>query len=737
MEGLYVCVGLLAIIAPLLLVVIGTVELHKLKVAVRDLLRRVAELEIRSAEVVARPPNIPAAVTTAAPTVVPVVPPPLPSQPAIPVHLAPATPHQPPPPIDWEAFFGVKLFAWIGGFVLFLGIVFLVKYSFENNLITPVMRVAIGTILGIGLIVTGWLTATRRYRVSGQSLCATGILVLYGNIFAAHVFYHLIALVPAFASMAVVTAVAFFLAIRMDAQVIVVLGLLGGFFTPVLLWTGVDNPIALFGYIAVLNIGIGAVALRRRWDYRVALAAAGTVLMQFAWVGNFFDESKANISVGIFLGFEAQFFAIFVFQRRTLPTSNWTARAAIALGFSALAWGFFLLGYPELGQRPGFLFAFIFVAEAGLLGLALLRPKPTQIVPAAGAIVFFFLALWTAKYLSDALLWWGLGGYVLFAVAHAGFAVWPRLLADKSKSAEWKTYLPLLSLGLIWICVAKNQTSSAVWLCLLVLDFIAVGLAFARRSLAAIATALLLTFFAAFLWISTGPADLDLGEFLVVAAGSGTFFFATSLFAARKFFPESENVKRNIPALAASLPFLLLLAAIAKLPVVNPTPFFITAFFLSVLLLGLGVVGRTSWIALVALVFSWAVENQWQILHFTSSSAAIALGWELAFFLLFFGFPFFTMEERKPLPWAVGALSGPLQFILLDQIITKVFPHLQNGFTPAAFVIPYAAGTLFLIKRRQAEPASGDARLAWQGGVMLLFVSLVFPIQFDREWITL
>ena len=39
---------------------------------------------------------------------------------------------------------GVKLFAWIGGFVLFLGVVFLVKYSFENNLITPRMRIVIG-----------------------------------------------------------------------------------------------------------------------------------------------------------------------------------------------------------------------------------------------------------------------------------------------------------------------------------------------------------------------------------------------------------------------------------------------------------------------------------------------------------------------------------------------------------------------------------------------------------------
>ncbi|HXM32862.1 MAG TPA: DUF2339 domain-containing protein [Chthoniobacterales bacterium] len=747
MEGFYVCLGALVIVAPLALLVVAIVQFNQIKATLRSLGRRVGELESRVGGLAITPPT-PVAEAMPARAASPVVPPPLPPQPVMPEPVAPKmTPLEPPPPkpaappprppIDWEAFFGVKLFAWIGGFVLFLGIVFLVKYSFENNLITPAMRVAIGTVLGIGLIVTGWLTATRRYRVSGQSLCATGVLVLYGNIFAAHVFYHLIALVPAFASMAVVTAAAFFLAVRMNAQVIVVLGLLGGFLTPVLLSTGVDNPAALFGYIAVLNIGIAAVALRKRWDYLVALAAAGTVLMQFGWADRFFDYPKANTSVAIFLGFEAQFLAIFALRRHTVPAPNWTAGAAVALGFSALAWGFSLLGYPQLGQRPGFLFAFVFVAEAGLLALALLRSKSTGVVSLAGAIVFIFLALWTAKYLSDALLWWGLGGYVIFAVAHAGFAVWPKLLADDPESAAWKNYAPLLSLPLIWICVAKNQTSSAVWLCLFVLDFLAIGVALARRSLIAIAAALLLSFFAVFLWISIGPSDLDLRGFLIVAAGSGTFFFSVSLFAARKLFPESENVKRNIPALAASLPFLLLLMAISKSPVVNPTPFFVTAFFLSVLLLGLGVVARTSWVALVALVFSWSVENQWQTLHFTNSYAALALGWQLAFFLLFLGYPFFSAEERKPLPWAIGALSGPLQFVLLYEIIRKVFPGLQNGFTPAAFVIPYAAGTLFLIRRKQAEPASGDTRLAWQGGAMLLFVSLIFPIQFDREWITL
>lgn len=746
-DSALVCLGVLVFLAPLVLLIVALVQVHKLKSAVRNLIRRVAVLETRGGSVVAAPPKPVAETVPAAAAPPPPVPPPVPRPPAIPVTTAPPPPPppirpsaMPPPPskpIDWEAFLGVKLFAWIGGFVLFLGIVFLVKYSFENNLITPAMRVAIGTVLGIGLIGTGWLSATRRYRVSGQSLCATGVLVLYGNIFAAHVFYHLIALVPAFASMAIVTAAAFFLAVRMNAQVIVVLGLLGGFLTPVLLSTGVDNPTALFGYIAVLNIGIAAVALRKRWDYLVLLAAAGTIVMEFAWAGKFFMSSKANTAFAIFLGFEAQFLAILTVARQTKRGVDWTARAGIAIGLAALAWGFCFLSYPQFGPRPGFLFTYIFLAEAGLLLLALLLARQALLVPLSGGIVFAFLAIWTGNYLTNALLWWALGGYVVFSILHAGFAVWPRTTEPRPQSAMWQNYLPLLPLALIWICVSKNETSSAIWFCLLALDFVAIGVALVRRSLPAIAGALVLTFFAAFLWISIGPIDIDLREFLIVTAGFGIFFFSASLFAAQRFFPGSENIRRNIPALAAALPFLLLLMAIAKLPIVNPTPFFITAFFLSVLLLGLGVAARTSWIALVALIFTWTIENEWQSLHFTNSYAALALGWQVAFFLLFLGYPFFSAEERKPLPWAIGALSGPLHFLLIYEIIKKAFPDLHNGFTPAAFVIPYLAGLFFLVRKRQADPASGDSRLAWQGAAVLFFVTLIFPIQFDREWITL
>ena len=358
-------------------------------------------------------------------------------------------------------------------------------------------------------------------------------------------------------------------------------------------------------------------------------------------------------------------------------------------------------------------------------------------MPVAGGIVFVFLAIWTAEYLTPATLWWALGGFVVFSLFHAGFAVWPRPADGIVPKSAFPNYLPLMPLLLIWICVAKDETSSAVWLCLLVLDFVVIGVALFRHSLLGIAAAVVLTFFSALLWISVGTSNIDLRGFLVVAAGSGALFFSVSLFAARRFFPDSPHARRNIPAFAASLPFLLIVLAMQKLSATNPTPYFITAFGLCALLLGLAVFARTSWIALVALIFGWWVQIEWQASYFTPAYATLALGWYSAFFLIFFAFPFFTAEDRKALPWAIGALAGPLQFVLIYDVVEKAFPTLKNnGLTPGVFVLPYLVATLFLVRKRQADPASGDARLAWQAGAALFFVTLIFPIQFDREWIT-
>src|SRR5688572_26592286 len=176
-----------------------------------------------------QPPEI------ATPPPIPSAPPPIPSIPRLePVIAAAALPQEPLPgpaaepepafrAVNWEKFLGVKLFAWVGGFALFLAVAFFVKYSFENNLITAPMRVGLGYLTGLGLIVGGLCLSRERSAVTVQTLCATGILVLYATTFAAHARYHFFSTTLAFGLMSAVTLAAFTMAVRLNAQVVAVL----------------------------------------------------------------------------------------------------------------------------------------------------------------------------------------------------------------------------------------------------------------------------------------------------------------------------------------------------------------------------------------------------------------------------------------------------------------------------------------------------------------------------------
>src|SRR5262249_56339136 len=95
-----------------------------------------------------------------------------------------------------------------------------------------------------------------------------------------------------FLFMTLITEVAFLLSVRLNAIIVAVLGIAGGFLTPILLSTNQDNPLGLFGYVALLDIALLALAQRQRWNSLAILGAIGTALMQFAWVGAFFVQEK-------------------------------------------------------------------------------------------------------------------------------------------------------------------------------------------------------------------------------------------------------------------------------------------------------------------------------------------------------------------------------------------------------------------------------------------------------------
>lgn len=657
------------------------------------------------------------------------------------------------PAIDFEKFLGVKLFAWVGGLFLFLAAAFFIKYSFDRNLITPAMRVTFGYITGLGLVTGGLLIPRQRHAVTVQTLCATGLLVLYANIFASHAYFHFIGPTFAFALMAVVTGVAFYLAVHLNAQVVAVLGLLGGFLTPPLLSAGVDRPVGLFGYLALLDIGLLALALRQRWNYLTLLAALATVAMQFGWVNEFFEPPKNAIAMTIFLGFAALFVSAFAIANYYKRVEQFISAAVLVVLAAAMFFPLYILWHPHpvLAKNVLVLFTFVFLIDAGFLVLAWLRPEMRIAQLAAGAAVFFLLSSWTAQYLSPDILNAALGLFLLFAVVHSAFPVVLQRLRPDAQMPAWSHVFPSLALLLVLLPIIKDtELSWMLWPVVLAIDLVAIILAILTLSLTSILAVFLLTALVTAGWIMQTPAALpNLPEMLVVIGGFAIFFMAASVLAGRKVFAQldpaagpriSRTTFAQVASLSAMLPFLLLTLVILRMPLPNPTPVFALAAVLVVLMLALVRFFEADWFAPVALASVLLVEYVWHMTRFSVALSNIALAWYLGFGLLFLVFPFIFQKrlEQRVVPWAVAALALPLHFLLIYRGVLIANPQLAyKGLIPAALAIPCLAALTRLVLTVSKESPTRNTLLALFGGVSLFFITFIFPVQFERHWITI
>ena len=155
----------------------------------------------------------------------------------------------------------MKLFSAIAGIALVVAAIFFLRYSVEHGWLQPPVRVVIGILVAVTLLVLCEMKAARQYPATANALDAAAIAILFSTFFAAHALWNLIPSLVTFVLLGVVTALAVLLSLRRESLFIAVLGLLGGFATPALLSTGENQPIPLFAYLMLLNIGLAWVAL--------------------------------------------------------------------------------------------------------------------------------------------------------------------------------------------------------------------------------------------------------------------------------------------------------------------------------------------------------------------------------------------------------------------------------------------------------------------------------------------
>jgi uncharacterized membrane protein len=209
-------------------------------------------------------------------------------EPPIAVPIAP--PPQPAPiapRMSLEERLGTQWAVWVGGLAVVLGGVFLVRYSIEQGLLGPGVRVTLGALLAVALIVAGeW--ARRSERVSGIAglptahipsiLTAAGTTVAYADVYAAYALYGFLGPGSAFIMLGLV-ALATLAAALLHGQTLASLGLVGAYLTPLLVASEQPDYWSLYIYLAVVTAAAFALARVRMWR-RLAIAA---VVFSAAW----------------------------------------------------------------------------------------------------------------------------------------------------------------------------------------------------------------------------------------------------------------------------------------------------------------------------------------------------------------------------------------------------------------------------------------------------------------------
>jgi uncharacterized membrane protein len=208
---------------------------------------------------------------------------------------------------DFEKFIGENLISKIGILILIIGVGIGAKYAIEHDMVSPLTRIILGYLVGTCLL--GFAIKLKaKYENFSAVLISGAIAILYFITFAAYDFYALIPQAMTFVLMVVFTAFAVIAATKYNKQVIAHIGLAGAYGVPFLLSDGSGNVLVLFSYMAIINIGILIVSLKRYWKPLLYVSFGLTWLIFLGWA---LSKSGTDNYFSLALIFSTVFFLIF------------------------------------------------------------------------------------------------------------------------------------------------------------------------------------------------------------------------------------------------------------------------------------------------------------------------------------------------------------------------------------------------------------------------------------------
>lgn len=323
--------------------------------------------------------------------------------------------------------FGGNTLVRSGIVILFIGVSFLIKYAADHSHVPIELRLMGIVLSGIALLVLGWRLRDTKPQYS-WALQGGGIGVLYLTIFAAFKLYQLIPSSAAFVLLAAMAFLSAFIAVRLSALPLAILGFTGGFLAPVLISTGGGSHIGLFSYYLVLNLAIAYVAFHKSWRPLNVLGWGFTFIIGTIWgVKKYIPENFATTEPFLIIFFLLfTLIAVLYAHRQATKASDYVDATLV-------------FGTPLVG----------FSLQYGLL-----HDSKFGMAYSALALGVFYLGLawWvftrkreTLKFLGECFLALGIGFATLTI---------PLALDGRWTSAAWAVE----GVGLLWVGLKQNRT---------------------------------------------------------------------------------------------------------------------------------------------------------------------------------------------------------------------------------------------------------------------------------------
>ena len=263
----------------------------------------------------------------------------------------------------------------------------------------------LGLLFGVALLAGGEFLRRRSTLVS-TGLSAAGIADLYASLYAATSLYDLIPEPVGFGLMALVTATAVLLSLRLGV-LIAVIGLVGGFLTPALVGAKEPSAATLFLYLFLLQAGLVAAARPKGW-WKIALATVGGgALWTAAWLVLWFRPGD-EIVIGLFMLASVALFGLAATLHADWRDPKAGSSIAIAAGLSGLALLSLMVFIGDYGAAE---WVFLGLLAAGCLAAARLRADLLALAIVAAAVGLVLIGRWYGEADPPSILRWAALGY--------------------------------------------------------------------------------------------------------------------------------------------------------------------------------------------------------------------------------------------------------------------------------------------------------------------------------------